>query len=109
MVVDKNFFVFFLSIGLVTTGLHRLFLKEQSVSNLIPFLEVLAGILVWTQYRDIVLYAWMAGAILFSLLILFKQNMYDTYPDMFTLKREPMAVYFHLTWALIILYILFQK
>jgi hypothetical protein len=107
--MNKEYFVLFLSIGLVTTGLHRLFLKEPSVSNVVPFLEVLAGILVWTRYRDVVLYMWMVGAILFSFLILFSQDMSTTYPDMFTVKRDPMSVYFHLTWALIILYILFQK
>lgn len=107
--MNKEYFVFFLSIGLVTTGLHRLFLKEQSVSNVIPFLEVLAGILVWTRYREVVLYTWMVSAILFSFLILFSRDMSTTYPDMFTIKRDPMAVYFHLTWALIILFILFQK
>jgi hypothetical protein len=101
-----DYFVFFFSIGLITTGLHRLLLQG---ANFVPFLEILAGILVWTPYRDIVLYAWLLGAVLFSLSILSSQNMYGTYPDIFTAQKDPMAVYFHLTWALVLLYVLWYK
>ena len=120
----QNFFIIFLSFGLITTGLHRLFLRNEILKErqtifpelpllsiyIIPLFEILSGFLVWTPYKNIVMSMWVIGVLLFTVSMLFRKNarqeIMDTYPDIFTYQSRMLSVYFHLTWVLIILYML---
>lgn len=119
----KLYFIYFLSIALFITGIHRLILKDDTLDErrrifpelpfisiyLIPIFEILTSFLIWTKYRNIVLYTWIISVLLIILSILCRknerENVIKTYKDVFTFKSTTTSIVLHLFWILIMFYV----
>ena len=117
----KNIIYIFLSFLMIFTGFHRLHLKDEMIDEhdrifpelpsetmyLIPVFEIISSFLIWTEYRNIVLSTYALGVIGFIISILCRrqqrQQVLDTYKDVFTFKSTTTCIVLHLAWVFIIL------
>jgi hypothetical protein len=113
-----------LSICFVTTGLNRLYFKNEMIKErerifpelplytiyFVPIFEILTGILIWTKYKNIVLIIWILGVFLFILSLISRkserQNIINTYKDVFILKSTTTSIVLHLLWVLLIIFVI---
>ena len=121
------YLVWLVSIGFFLAGISRFVFPDEMFDErlriypelprwsvyLVPVFEILSSFLVWTEYRNVVLGTWVAGAVLFMLSVMLRkrerQRVLDSYKDSFTIESTTGSLAFHVLWIAIILYVIFQK
>jgi drug/metabolite transporter superfamily protein YnfA len=122
--IKKKHIYIFLSLSLITIGLHRLYLKKDSINErdrlfpelpfesiyIIPLFEIVSGFLIWTKLRNSVLNIWIIGCVMLTLSMLIRkesrQNVIRTYNEVFTYKSTTTCIVLHLFWIIIIMLVM---
>jgi len=123
--MKTDILIYFLGIVFLSAGIHRIFYKSQREYEslkllglpiysdyIILMIEIICGLILlfgnkkWVNLSlTILLIMSLIGCILLA--VINKENIIKTYHELFTFKDTSMSFFLHITYMIIILFILF--